>query len=261
MVWIRGGKLEFHATGASAYYDGSRFARDGVVCGTINYRVAAEGFLYLGDGVANLGLLNQIAALEWVQENIGAFGGNPGSVTVFGESAGAMRVATLLSSANGLFLRAIVQRGTAHSVNPPTTAARISSRLAEKLGVPGYPAGDRRDFTPAPASSAGAVAGRASHAPDPAFWGEVALSYLPWAPTVDGETVPECRVPTTNRARSAMSGAANVIAQHAWAHEPDNAPSVLKYSSALTPSLPRDRPRAAGCPPAPFAPSPAEHPS
>ena len=69
--------FEFHATGASAFYDGSRFARDGVVCVTINYRVGAEGFLYLGDGVANLGFLDQIAALEWVQENIGAFGGDP----------------------------------------------------------------------------------------------------------------------------------------------------------------------------------------
>jgi len=77
MVWIPGGMFEFHATGASAFYDGSRFARDGVVCVTINYRVGAEGFLYLEDGVSNLGLLDQIAALEWVQENIAAFGGNP----------------------------------------------------------------------------------------------------------------------------------------------------------------------------------------
>ena len=56
-----------------------------MVCVTINYRVGAEGFLYLGDGVANLGLLDQIAALEWVQENIAAFGGDPGKVTIFGE--------------------------------------------------------------------------------------------------------------------------------------------------------------------------------
>jgi carboxylesterase type B len=73
MVWIPGGMFEFHATGATAYYDGSRFARDGVVCVTISYRVGAEGFLYLDDGVANLGLLDQIAALEWVRDNIAAF--------------------------------------------------------------------------------------------------------------------------------------------------------------------------------------------
>jgi len=108
MVWIPGGMFEFHATGASAFYDGSRFARDGVVCVTINYRVGAEGFLYLGDGLANLGLLDQIAALQWVQENIAAFGGDPDTVTIFGESAGAMSVATLLSMprAAGLFRRA-----------------------------------------------------------------------------------------------------------------------------------------------------------
>jgi carboxylesterase 2/para-nitrobenzyl esterase len=58
--------FEFHGTGATAYYDGSRFARDGVVCVTISYSVGAGGLVYLGDGVANLGLLDQIAALEWV---------------------------------------------------------------------------------------------------------------------------------------------------------------------------------------------------
>ena len=85
MVWIPGGMFEF-GTGAS--YNGSRFARDGIVCVSINYRVGAEGFLYLGDGTANLGLLDQVAALQWVRENIAAFGGDPGNVTVFGQSAG-----------------------------------------------------------------------------------------------------------------------------------------------------------------------------
>src|SRR6185295_18324234 len=97
MVWIPGGMFEYHGTGAAPWYDGSRFARDGIVCVTINYRVGAEGFLYLGDGIANLGLLDQLAALTWVQENIAAFGGDPGRVTVAGESAGAMSVTTLLS--------------------------------------------------------------------------------------------------------------------------------------------------------------------
>lgn len=97
MVWIAGGLFEYHGTGASPWYDGSRFARDGVVSVTINYRVGAEGFLYLGEGNANRGLLDQIAALQWVQENIAAFGGDPGNVTIFGESAGAMSVGTLLA--------------------------------------------------------------------------------------------------------------------------------------------------------------------
>src|SRR5215207_3256481 len=95
MVWIPGGLFEYHGTSACPWYDGGRFARDGVVCVTINYRVGAEGFLYLGEGDANLGLLDQVAALEWVRDNIAAFGGDPGNVTVFGESAGAMSIGTL----------------------------------------------------------------------------------------------------------------------------------------------------------------------
>src|SRR6266853_4523197 len=138
MVWIPGGMFEFHATGATAFYDGSRFARDGVVCVTINYRVGAEGFLYLGDGIANLGLLDQIAALEWVRENIATFGGDPGKVAIFGESAGGMSVATLLTMprAKGLFRRAIVQSGNTPNVTSAAAAARIGKRLADKLGVP-----------------------------------------------------------------------------------------------------------------------------
>ncbi len=97
MVWIPGGIFEFHATGATPFYDGTPFARDGVVCVTIGYRVGAEGFIYRRDGVANLGLLDQIDALKWVQRNIAAFGGDPDKVTIFGESAGAMSVATLLT--------------------------------------------------------------------------------------------------------------------------------------------------------------------
>src|SRR6202022_2645388 len=71
MVWIHGGSF-VRGSGALPTYDGTRFARDGVVCVTINYRLGADGFLYLGDGTANRGLLDQIAALEWVQENIRA---------------------------------------------------------------------------------------------------------------------------------------------------------------------------------------------
>ena len=136
MVWIPGGAFET-GTGAMPWYDGSRFARDGIVCVTINYRVGAEGFLYLGEGNANRGLLDQIAALQWVRENIAAFGGDPGNVTIFGESAGGMSVGTLLSMprAEGLFHRAIAQSGAAHHVISAATAQQVGERLAEKLGV------------------------------------------------------------------------------------------------------------------------------
>ena len=193
MVWIPGGMFEFHATGATAFYDGSRFARDGVVCVTINYRVGAEGFLYLGDDIANLGLLDQIAALEWVQENIRAFGGEPGNVTVFGESAGAMSVATLLTMprANGLFHRAIVQSGNTPNVTSAATAERIGRRLAEILGVEATRDGIAATSPERVLQAQTKLRDELLARPDPAFWGEVALSSLPWAPTVDGQTIPE----------------------------------------------------------------------
>jgi para-nitrobenzyl esterase len=135
MVWITGGFFEF---GYGGSYDGRQFARDGVVCVTFNYRAGAEGFLDLGDGLANLGLLDQVAALEWVRDNIAAFGGDPGNVTVFGESAGAMSIGTLLAMprADGLFRRAILQSGAAHAVTPTATAQRIARDLAARLGLP-----------------------------------------------------------------------------------------------------------------------------
>src|SRR5215475_11221120 len=86
MVWIHGGAF---ANGNSAIplYDGHAFARDGVVLVTINYRLGVDGFALLPGRPANRGLLDQIAALEWVRDNISAFGGDPQNVTIFGESA------------------------------------------------------------------------------------------------------------------------------------------------------------------------------
>ncbi|KAJ9426000.1 Carboxylesterase [Fusarium oxysporum] len=192
MVWIPGGMFEFHATGAVAYYDGGRFARDGVVCVTINYRVGAQGFLYLADGVPNLGLLDQIAALEWVQKNITAFGGDPGRVTIFGESAGAMSVATLLAvpKAKGLFRRAIVQSGSNPKLNSAATAKRIGQRLAEILGIEATWEAINATSPDRILHAQAQLRDNLVARPDPAFWGEVALSFLPWAPTIDGDILP-----------------------------------------------------------------------
>lgn len=193
MVWIPGGMYEYHGTGASPWYDGGRFASDGVVCVTINYRVGAEGFLYLDDGNANRGLLDQIATLRWVQENIAAFGGNPNNVTIFGESAGGMSVGTLLAMprAEGLFRRAIVESGTAHHTTSAATAQRISQYLAEQLGV----AATRDAISALPidrllVAQTQLGAELATHL-DPGRWGEVAANMLPWAPVVDGDILPE----------------------------------------------------------------------
>jgi carboxylesterase type B len=190
MVWIHGGMFEF---GTGAAYDGSHFARDGIVCVTINYRVGAEGFLYLGEGQANLGVLDQLAALEWVQANIAAFGGDPGNVTIFGESAGAMSVGTLLGlpRAEGLVRRAIAQSGAAHHVISAATARRVSQRLAEKLGVEAT----REAIAAMPVdrlleAQQGLMVDLVAH-PDSERWGdEVVATMLPWQPVVDGDVIP-----------------------------------------------------------------------
>jgi carboxylesterase type B len=192
MVWIPGGMFEF-GTAATAWYDGSRFARDGVVCATINYRIGAEGFLYLDEGNANRGLLDQIAALEWAQENIAAFGGDPDNVTIFGESAGAMSVGMLLAMprAAGLFHRAIAQSGAAHHVMSVATAERVRGILASKLGV--EPTCEAVAAVPVERLIAAQAELKTELVtyPDPERWGaEVVTALLPWQPVVDGDTIP-----------------------------------------------------------------------
>ena len=117
MVWIHGGGLTL-GWGHQRGYDGTNFAKQGVVLVSVNYRLGALGFLAhpllsaeAGGKSGNYGLLDQVAALEWVRRNIAAFGGDPGNVTIFGESAGGTSVHALLASphAKGLFHRAIAQ--------------------------------------------------------------------------------------------------------------------------------------------------------
>src|SRR5580700_4058395 len=137
LVWIHGGSF-MNGSGSLGEYDGSAFARDGVVCVTINYRLAADGFLFLDDGIVNLGLLDQLAALRWVQDNISLFGGDPARVTVAGESAGAMSVTTLLSMplAVGLFAQAIAESGAGAHTLTVSQGQLVGQYLAAALGVP-----------------------------------------------------------------------------------------------------------------------------
>jgi len=108
-----------------------------VVLVTINYRVGAEGFLPVPGGATNIGLRDQIAAVEWIRENAEAFGGDPHNITLFGHSAGAASVACLLRSplAAGLFSRAIVHSGNDETTRPLAVGQRLSAAVAEAVGV------------------------------------------------------------------------------------------------------------------------------
>ncbi|GAC1674427.1 MAG: carboxylesterase family protein [Ktedonobacteraceae bacterium] len=193
MVWIHGGAF-VNGSGAVETYDGSRFARDGVVCVTINYRLGVDGFLYFGPdaGSANRGLLDQVAALEWVQENIAAFGGDPNNVTIFGESAGGMSVTTLLSMprAKGLFRRVIAQSGAGQHVISADIGRKVCNHLAQKLGV----APTREAFAAVPLDrllqAQAGVAGDVFSNPDPAIWGELLANQMPFEPVIDGAVIP-----------------------------------------------------------------------
>ncbi|MGW7229609.1 carboxylesterase/lipase family protein [Streptomyces cyaneofuscatus] len=136
LVWIHGGSL-LHGSSAVPVYDGWAFARDGVVLVSVNYRLGVEGFGLFPDAPANRGLLDQLAALEWVRDNIAALGGDPDRVTVAGESAGAVSIGALLATdrAAGLFRRAVLQSGAPAALTPD--AARGTTELiARRLGVP-----------------------------------------------------------------------------------------------------------------------------
>ena len=138
LVWIHGGAFTTGA-GSLPWYSGESFARGGLVFVAVNYRLGALGFLALpGISSGNLGLLDQVAALHWVGENIAAFGGDPATVTVMGQSAGGGSIGALLAmpAARGLFRRAIMQSAALQRVNPsPDDAARGGRRFLEILGV------------------------------------------------------------------------------------------------------------------------------
>jgi para-nitrobenzyl esterase len=144
MVWIHGGAF-VSGSGSSSWYDGASFAAQGdVVVVTINYRLGIFGFLHLGEiggeeyaTSGNCGIQDQVAALQWVQENIAAFGGDPNNVTIFGESAGAMSIGVLLGfpSAQGLFHKAILQSGAAANVHSSEKATKIAGHLLATLQV------------------------------------------------------------------------------------------------------------------------------
>jgi para-nitrobenzyl esterase len=136
MVFVHGGGF-VAGSPRSALYDGTAFARDGVVLVTVTYRLGITGFLDLPGAAPNRGLLDVLAALAWVQTNIEAFGGDPGNVTLFGQSAGATVAAGVLGTpgAQSLIRRAIMQSGNGFGAFSPAQAGRVTRAAAQSLGV------------------------------------------------------------------------------------------------------------------------------
>jgi para-nitrobenzyl esterase len=185
LVWIHGGAYRAGAA-SSPGYDATVLAAQHVVVVTFNHRVGVEGYAYLPGVPANRALLDQVAALRWVHDNIAAFGGDPDRVTVFGESAGAGAIAALLvmPDAAGLFRRAIAQSvpGTFFS---PALAADVTAAVAASAGLPPTAAA----FAAADPARLAAAADAVRPAEHPG-WGPVALALTPFAPVVDGEVLP-----------------------------------------------------------------------
>jgi para-nitrobenzyl esterase len=147
MVYIHGGAFTL-GSASDPWYDGTSFAANhNIVVVSFNYRLGILGFVYLKDlagadasYTGNCGLLDQIAALQWVREHIAAFGGDPDQVTVMGESAGAMSIGALLGmpAAQGLFQRAILQSGAAGFLPTRPQATHVALALLAKLGLETY---------------------------------------------------------------------------------------------------------------------------
>src|SRR5437660_12911797 len=144
MVWLHGGAFAY-GSGNRAVTESANLARRGdVVVVSVNHRLNIFGFLHLADAggerfahSGNAGVLDLIAALEWVRDNIGHFGGDPGNVTIFGESGGGGKVSVLLAmpAARGLFHRAVIQSGAALRVTTRERANALAEAALKQLGI------------------------------------------------------------------------------------------------------------------------------
>lgn len=186
MVWLHGGGFAY-GSAAWPMYDGTNLARDhDVVVVSINHRLNVFGYLHLPQvvGSGNAGMLDIAAALEWVRDNIALFGGDPGNVTIFGESGGGAKVSYLLAMprAKGLFHKAIIQSGPGVRAVPADRAAALAADLQAALGVtPGDMAALRA--VPAEALIKAAYAAEAKQ-PGAGF------DRSGFAPVVDGDVLP-----------------------------------------------------------------------
>lgn len=198
VVWLHGGAFTTGA-GSLDWYSGESFARAGVIVVGVNYRLGALGFLHLpGLSPGNLGLLDQLAALRWVRENIAAFGGDPHQITLMGQSAGGASIGSLFAmrDAQGLFRRAILQSPALQRLNLSTDdATENAGRLLEVLRVPADQPEKLRAVKVADILAAqGELARRGKRFADPV---------TPFRPVLDGKIVPQDSIAAAKAGASA----------------------------------------------------------
>lgn len=196
LVWIHGGAF-IRGSNARKIYDGSAFARDGVVVVSINYRLGISGFAAVPGAPDNRGLHDQLFALRWVQDNIEAFGGDPARVTIFGESAGGMSVVDLIAAppARGLFRQAIMQSGNGSAVAAVEDARRVTREVAKLLDIEADAASFGELQPDQIRAVQDSIALELMLNPDPARWGSsvigTGLGILSFFPVIDGDLIPQ----------------------------------------------------------------------
>src|SRR5712691_413905 len=185
MVWLHGGGFSAGSGQELKAYDGESLARRGdVVLVSLNHRLNALGHLNLAaygskyEASGNVGMLDIVLALEWVRDNVANFGGDPGNVTIFGQSGGGSKVSTLMAmpSAKGLFHKAVIESGSALRQSTPEESAKLAAAYLEELGLNSSQVGRLHElpFEPMMAALAGAQR----------------RSGLGWRPMADGKMLP-----------------------------------------------------------------------
>lgn len=184
MVYVHGGSYAW-GSGADPRVNAAAFAREGIVCVTVNYRLGVDGFLCVPGAAPNLGLHDQMAALRWVQRNIRLFGGDPRNVTVFGNSAGAGSIAAIAASAasEGLFQRAILQSAPLPLIAGEARARAIAAHVLSDLGIGG-------DVAQVPLNELMTLQLTLNERfRDPKVWHPYSYLLTPFMPMVDGALV------------------------------------------------------------------------
>jgi para-nitrobenzyl esterase len=196
MVWLHGGGFQAGSGQEQPGYYGENLSRRGdVVVVSLNHRLGVLGFLNLAEygekyaSSANVGMLDLVAALEWVRDNIANFGGDPDNVTIFGQSGGGGKVSVLMamSAAKGLFHRAIVQSGSLMRQMTLERSKEVTAAFLAQLGISGSQIDDLHTIPVDKLVAAGITATR-KFAPPPGK-GNI-LDWIGWQPTVDGTILP-----------------------------------------------------------------------